>query len=125
MVANLTPGPTALPNFEVVGDCAHFRPVGATSPVLLLTTLKSAMEACQAAGLKKILINTHGLSGPDFTNFERLETSLKIFSFWDRSIKLAFVYPAIPGEFATALAYQQGLSVNLFNDEAPALVWLG
>jgi hypothetical protein len=121
----MTPNPASVPTYEIIGTVACFRPIGTTSPNHLIQTLQSAMVACQGAGYKKLLFNTTNLTGPEFSNFDRLETSLRIMTFWDRSIKLALVFPTTPGEFVTALARQQGLIVNLFNAEAPALTWLG
>jgi hypothetical protein len=115
-------------SIEQVGDIGFFRPVQSCRFQQAVQLVAIAMVQAREQGLRKLLVNSHGLTGFDPPSvFERLA----MIRTWAESaqgrLKVAMVTPPelMDSErIGVVIAASVGLDGNTFASEAEALDWL-
>src|SRR5262249_52309113 len=117
-----------LPEFFSVADgLAYYCPVAQVSFPEATELLSTALAACHALGVRKLLINGFGLTGfaPPRV-FERFEFAQRMAN-EARGVTIAIVVRAElidKQKFGTTVATNRGVRTNVFSNEAEARAWL-
>jgi hypothetical protein len=115
-------------NFEVVGDCVCYRPVGQVTLDEAATLVDQAVACARDRRIPKLLLNAKGLTGfrsptlPERYFFVRRWAATA-----QGLVQMALVIRAEmidPEKFGMTVARNSGMTADVFPEEPEALDWL-
>lgn len=117
-----------LPNFEISGKRAIYRPVGKVSFEQAVDLVAAAMKAARAAGCVDMLANVCGLSGfASPTTINRYAMAQRWAENSGTQLRVAMVVRPEhmdPQKIGVLMAQNRGVSGDVFLNEVSALAWL-
>ena len=112
-------------NFEVVEGIAYYRPVAKVSFREATALVCRAVAACHEAGVKKILVDTLGLTGVKIpSTLDRLSFIEQVGSVANGVVVAVLERQEILDPFCETAAANRGIRERGFTSEAEALKWL-
>jgi len=115
-------------HFEIVGDYAHFRPVGEVTFPEALALMRGAITHARECGIRKLLAASTGLTGyPPPNTLERFQLGKECAEAARGAVAVALITKAEmidPRRFGVTVARNRSMVVDVFTTEAEALAWL-
>jgi len=110
---------------SLADGCAILRLTEETTPSKFVETMRNVVQVCRDSDIRRLLVDARGLSGPAFSTYDRVKTTLQVLTFWDRKIRMAMVLVKKHEDDApNSLARYQFMPISTFTDEEKALAWL-
>lgn len=117
-----------IPNLEIAGRRAFYRPSGKVSFEQAVETVAGVMRSVREQGCTELLANVSGLTGfPSPSTVGRYSMALRWAESAGSTLRVAMVVrPDVmdPEKIGVLMAQNRGVSGDVFLTEAAALAWL-